>query len=168
MNGQTMLYVFRAVGLLAVITGGISLKKSTKAEVDCDVRDAESKKSFSKKLTSILEKDNIYLVLAGVIGLAFSVNSVELICSFAIPTAFTATLVSSGIPFWQRIMAISIYDFAYMLDDLIVFLVAMWTLNLKMFSSRAVQISHLIGGILLLLIGGLLIINPGFLSQIFN
>lgn len=167
-SSEFMVYVFRAVGVLAIVTGIFSLKKSAKNEVDCDVRDAESKKTFSKKLTEILDQKNTWLLLIGVIGLAFSVNSIELVCSFAIPTAFTASLVSLEIPFWQQIAAISIYDFAYMLDDLIVFLIAMWTLNLKLFSARAVQISHFIGGGILILLGGLLVVNPELLSKIFN
>lgn len=167
-SSELMVYVFRAVGVLAVGTGILSLKKSIKKEVECDVRDADSKKTFAKKLTAILDQKNTWLLLLGVIGLAFSVNSIELVCSFAIPTAFTASLVSLKIPFWQQLVGISIYDFAYMLDDLIVFLIAMWTMNLKLFSARVVQISHLIGGFILILLGGLLVINPELLSKIFN
>lgn len=167
-TGELMLWVFRVVGLLAVITGLLALKSGAKKEVECDIRDGKSKKKFTDRLADILAREKTHLVLIGVIGLAFSVNAIELLCSFAIPTAFTATLVSSGISFWKQIIAISIYDLAYMLDDVVVFLVAMWTLNLNVFSTRAVQVSHFVGGGILLLLGILLMINPGILSAISN
>ncbi|MCK5460840.1 hypothetical protein KAI58_02555 [Candidatus Gracilibacteria bacterium] len=163
-TGELMLWIFRIVGIFAIITGSLALKNCIKKEVKCDIRDKESKKEFSQRLTDILDQEKTHLILIGIIGLAFSVNAIELLCSFAIPTAFTATLVSSGISFWKQLIAISIYDLAYMLDDIIVFLVAMWTLNLNIFSARAVQISHFIGGGILLLLGFILTINPGFLS----
>lgn len=163
---STMTYVFRAVGILALVTGFFAIKNMKNVGVDCEVRDADSKRKFHTKLKNILEQEKLWLVLIGVTGLAFSVNAIELLCSFAIPTAFTATLISTNIPFAQQLMAISIYDLAYMLDDIIVFAIAMWTLNLKVFSPKMVQWSHAIGGIILVLIGLLLLINPEILATL--
>ncbi len=166
-SGNVMGWIFRIVGVLALATGAIALKTSFKKTVDCDVRDAKSKKEFRDKLAEILERDEIYMVLIGVVGLAFSVNMVELLCSFAIPTAFTGTLVSLDLPFYQQIIAIVLYDIMYILDDVLVLVIALWTLNLKIITNnKIIQYSHLIGGILLVLIGLLLIFDPGTLTRL--
>lgn len=166
MATSIMDWVFRGVGLLALATGIQTLWMTRRAQVECTVRDASSRKNFSDRIKNILERKNIWLILLGVTGLAFSVNAVELLCSFAIPTAFTATLVSLKLPFWEQISALVLYDIMYMLDDILVFLIAMWTMSLKVFSPKLVRWSHVIGGLLLLLIGGALLVDPSTLNQI--
>ena len=166
MATSIMDWVFRGVGLLALATGIQTLWVARRAQVECTVRDADSRKRFSERLKNVLERKNMWFVLLGVTGLAFSVNAVELLCSFAIPTAFTATLVSLKLPFWEQISALVLYDIMYMLDDILVFLIAMWTMSLKVFSPKLVQWSHVIGGLLLLLIGGALLVDPSTLNQL--
>ena len=168
MATSTMGWVFRGVGIMALTTGAHTLWRARRAQVECTVRDATDRKKFSERMSTILEKKSLWLVLLGVTGLAFSVNSVELLCSFAIPTTFTATIVSMKLPLWQQLSALGIYDIAYMFDDILVFTIAMWTLSLKIFSPKIMQWSHVIGGLLLLLIGGALAINPSLLSLLVN
>jgi len=50
-----------------------------------------------------------------------------------------------------------------MLDDLIVFFIAMATLQVTGITTKYVRASHLIGGILMLIIGLLLILKPELL-----
>ena len=164
--GPVMTWVFRVVGVIAMGTGVMSFKASFKKEIDCDVRDMASKKRFRDRLSAILEKDKMIVVLAGVVGLAFSVNAIELLCSFAIPTAFTATIVSLQLPFASQIGALVLYDVAYILDDVLVLVIALWTLSLKILSPKLVQISHLIGGIVLLILGGFLLFDPSLLASL--
>ncbi len=166
MATSTMDWVFRGVGIMALATGAHTLWVARRAQIECTVRDATSRRKFSERMTSVLEKKSLWLVLLGVIGLAFSVNSVELLCSFAIPTTFTAALVSLDLPLWQQLSALGIYDVAYIFDDLLVFIIAMWTLSLKVFSPKIVQWSHVVGGLLLLLIGGALLLDPSLLNQL--
>lgn len=165
---STMDWVFRGVGILALATGASALWKARRAQVECTVRDATSRRKFSERMQTILEKKSIWLVLLGVIGLAFSVNSIELLCSFAIPTTFTATIVSLDIPLWKELSALGLYDIAYMFDDILVFLIAMWTLSLKIFSPKIVQWSHIIGGTLLILIGCALAFDPSMLNLLLS
>ena len=51
----------------------------------------------------------------------------------------------------------------FLLDDLIVFFIAMTTMQVTGFSTKYGKISKLVGGILLLLIGVLLIFKPEWL-----
>ncbi len=168
MATSTMDWIFRGVGILALGTGANALWKARKAQVECTVRNATDRKCFTEKMKTILEKKSLWLVLLGVIGLAFSVNSVELLCSFAIPTTFTATIVSLELPLWKNLSALGLYDLAYMVDDILVFLIAMWTLSLKVFSPRVVQWSHVAGGLLLILIGCALAFDPSILNTLLS
>jgi len=166
--GSMMTWIFRAVGVFSVLTGAFIFKSSFDAKLDCEVRDVGSKKAFHQKLQSILERESLWLILLGVIGLAFSVNAVELLCSFAIPTTFTATLVAADMGWVTNITALLLYDAAYIFDDVLVLFIALWTMSLKVFSPKMIQYSHFIGGILLVILGGFLIINPSWLTILFS
>jgi hypothetical protein len=50
-----------------------------------------------------------------------------------------------------------------MLDDMLIFIVAMLTLRMKAVSSKYTRWSNLIGGIVIFIIGILLIFKPGWL-----
>lgn len=161
-------YVFTVIGAISIITGFTTLLNYKNKGVDCDVRDAESKKRFSQKLSEILSREKIIFVLMGVTILAFSVNAFELLCSIAIPTIFTATLIEMKLPLWKELLAIGIYDIAYILDDIIVFTIAMKTLSLKVFSPKIIQNMNFVGAILLIFLGVFLLLDSESFVKIFS
>jgi hypothetical protein len=50
-----------------------------------------------------------------------------------------------------------------MLDDLLIFIIAMTTLKMKAISSRYTQWSSWVGGVLMVIIGFLLLFKPGWI-----
>ena len=63
---------------------------------------------------------------------------------------------------------IILYVFFFVLDDLIVFIISMITLKSKAISTKYNKYSHLIGGIIMIIIGILMIFKPEWLSFNFN
>ena len=63
---------------------------------------------------------------------------------------------------------IILYVIFFMLDDIIVFTVAMISLELTGFSTKYGKLSKLIGGILLIAIGILMLVKPEWLMFNFN
>jgi len=95
--------------------------------------------------------------------LAFAVNLVELLCSAGIPAVYTRVLTLSDVPQWQYYLYLLLYIFVFMLDDLIVFFTVMKTLEVTGLSTRYARISHLLGGIVLVILGALLLLRPEWL-----
>jgi hypothetical protein len=164
---SSMDWIFLAIGIIAIITGFITIMNAKNKGVDCEVRDVDSKKAFSQKLQNILNREKFILVLIGVTILAFSVNAFELLCSIAIPTIYTASMLDLGLPLWKNLAGITIYDFAYILDDIVVFYLAMKTLSLKIFDQRMVQTANFVGGLLLLLLGAVLLFDSTLFIELF-
>ena len=164
---RSMTYVFTLIGVMSVGAGTWAVYTYRTKGIECDVRDADSKKAFHKKLEDILARESIWLVLAGMVLLAFSVNAFELLCSFAIPTVFTSTLVALELSTWEKVAALLIYDFAYIFDDLLVFTIAIKTLSLKVFSPKVTQMANLVGGVILIIIGLLLLFDSERLGALF-
>jgi hypothetical protein len=103
------------------------------------------------------------LALGGIIVLAFLVNLVELVCSAGLPAIYTQILALNNLANWQYYFYIFLYVFFFMVDDLLIFIVAMVTLKMTGLSTRYARYSHLIGGILMIIIGILLIFKPEWL-----
>jgi threonine/homoserine/homoserine lactone efflux protein len=98
--------------------------------------------------------------MGGLILLAFAVNLVELICSAGFPVIYLQILSLTPLPFWQYYLYLAFYIFVFMLDDTIVFVVAMITLQLMGVGTKYKRLSNLIGGVLMLILGLLLIFRP--------
>ena len=126
------------------------------------VDDKKRKKMF-KRIKQFTHERSFILAFFGIILLAASVNIIELACSAGLPVIFTQILAMnnlSGLEYWVYIL---IYIFFFMIDDLIVFAIAIKTMEITGISTKYSKYSHLIGGILMLIIGILLVLKPEWL-----
>jgi hypothetical protein len=111
----------------------------------------------------ITHERKFILAFGGIILLAFAVNLVELVCSAGLPAIYTQILSISNLSPGQHYSYILIYIFFFMIDDLVVFAIAMITLHAVGVQSKYARLSRLIGGILMLIIGALLLFKPEIL-----
>ena len=114
-------------------------------------------------MKQIDNKKTFYLAILGVMGLAVSVNLIELACSSGLPLIFTQILAINNLNSLQYLLYILIYIIFFLIDDIVIFAIAMKTLKLTGISTKYNKLSHLIGGILMLLIGILMIFKPEWL-----
>lgn len=152
------------IGLLALFGGGYNLKEFfTKKDATCEVTNENQKEKIIDKLKRITKEKNIFLALGGVVILAFMVNLVELVCSAGLPAIFTQVLALNNIPSVSYYGYILLYILFFMIDDLVIFVIAMVTLKVAGITSKYARYSHLVGGVLMLIIGLLLIFKPELL-----
>ena len=158
------------IALIALLGGAINLTsyyKERKKDNGCAVVDKEQRKSISKRIHKIVKqidnKKTFYLAILGVMGLAVSVNLIELACSSGLPLIFTQILAINNLSSLQYLLYILLYILFFLIDDIVIFAIAMKTLKLTGISTKYNKLSHLIGGILMLLIGILMIFKPEWL-----
>jgi len=151
------------IGLLALGGGIYNLREFFVNKASCKVTGDEKRQRVFEKLKAITQKRQFWLALGGIIILAAAVNLVELICSAGLPVVFTQILALSNLAKWQYYLYMLLYIFFFMLDDLVVFFAAMITLQLTGITTKYTRFSHLIGGILMVIIGILLILKPELL-----
>lgn len=152
------------IGLVALLGAWYSLKDFYKnKDAACEVGDVEKKKRTMDKLKGYVSHQNFWLALFGIMALAFMVNLIELLCSAGFPAVYTQVLAMNNMIGWQYYAYILLYIFFFMLDDLIIFFIAMFTLQATGLTTRYTRASRLIGGILMLVIGLLMIFKPSVL-----
>jgi glutaredoxin-related protein len=149
------------IGLLALVGGGYNLKEFfTKKDATCEVTNEKQKEKIIDKLKRVTKEKNLLLALLGVIVLAFMVNLIELVCSAGLPALFAQILSMNNLSQAGYYGYILLYIFFFMIDDLIVFIIAMTTLRITGITTKYSRYSHLIGGTLMFIIGILLIFKP--------
>ncbi|MGB4420573.1 MAG: hypothetical protein WBI29_02130 [Candidatus Saccharimonadales bacterium] len=160
-----IVWVRAAIGLLALAGGGYNIRGYLKhKDIDgCEVTGTEKRQLVFAKLRKIAQQNSLWLALGGIIILAFAVNLVELVCSAGLPAVFTQVLSLNNLATWQYYAYILLYIFFFMIDDIIIFAIAMFTLKLTGISTKYGKWSKLIGGLLMIIIGLLLIFKPELL-----
>lgn len=155
------------VGVLALGGGGFFLYrwyKNKDAALVCDISNIEQQSKTISKFQSIVNQPLTLATVGAIIVIAFSVNVIEFACSIGIPQAYTKILELNLLSFLEQQWYILVYTFGYMVDDFIVFGLAIWGYSkLEAHGHKYSQLSLLIGGLLMLLLGVLLVLNPSLL-----
>ncbi len=155
------------VGLLALGGGVFFLyrwRKNKDTALVCDITDIDSQTKTVSKLQAVINQPLTITTIAAIIVIAFSVNIIEFACSIGIPQAFTKILDLNDLSFLERQWYILVYTFGYMIDDFIVFGLAIWGFShLEAHGAKYARLSLLIGGILMVCLGLMLIFSPDLL-----
>lgn len=153
------------IGSIALIGGIINLRSYIKSrkETGCEIVDNKKRTKLFNKIKDITNEKSFILAAIGIILVACSVNIIELACSAGFPVMYIELLEINALSEIEKILYIGLYIIFFLLDDLIVFFIAMISLELKGFSNKIGKYSKLIGGILMLIIGLLMIIKPEWL-----
>ncbi|MFC1711939.1 hypothetical protein ACFLZ1_05180 [Patescibacteria group bacterium] len=152
------------IGLVALTAGILSLKDYFKnKDGGCEVVNSKKRKKVFEKLKDIIFNKKFGFALIGIILLAFAVNLVELVCSAGLPAIFTQILALNNLSPLKYYSYLVFYILIFMLDDLVVFMIAMLTLKAIGIEGKYSRLSRLIGGIVIFIIGILLLFKPEIL-----
>ena len=160
-------YVTPLVGFLSL--GGATFflwrwHKNKEATLVCDITDLDTQTRNINKFQAVISQPVTIASIAVILVIAFSVNIIEFACSIGIPQAYTKILEINMLTTLERQWYILIYTFGYMVDDFIVFGLAIWGYSkLQSHGSKYAQMSLFIGGILMLILGLILIVDPTIL-----
>lgn len=153
------------IGLVALGGGILSVKDyiETKGAPVCKVTDAQGRHKMMEDMKRTLSAPLTWASMGGIVILAFSVNSIEFLCSFALPAVFTQVLALSDLSFWEYYGYIALYDLFFMLDDMIIFGAAAWTIS-GVSGEKYSRYCKLIGGVVLLVLAAMLLFAPDMLG----
>ncbi len=154
------------IGIIALVAAGINLREYFLNKGGaCKLLGGEKRQGVMARIKDAIEHQSFMLAAAGIFLLGVAVNLVELFCSAGLPVVYTQILTLSRLPLWQYYAYLALYIFFFMLDDLIVFVVSMLTLQHFGLAHTYKRFSNLAGGIVLLVVGLLLIFKPEILMS---
>ena len=158
----TISYIRNIIAILAIILGIHNLYTylKTRKQTGCHVVKKEKRKTIITKINNILNNKNTLLMFGGTIILATSVNLIEMACSLGFPTIFLEILSINNIHGFLKITYLLIYILFYLIDDIVVLFLSIKAFEAKGISTKYNKYVHLIGGIIMVLMGILLIFKP--------
>lgn len=148
------------IAVIAIIAGAYNLNKYFKQPNGCTVTNKKQRKQIFEKIKKFTKEKSLILSLIGVITLAITVNLVELACSAGLPLLFTSVLAMNDLNTLEYSLNILIYILFFLIDDIIVFIIAIKTMEVTGLSTKYSKYLSLVGGLIMLAIGALLILKP--------
>jgi len=145
------------VGLLGLIGGLFFLKQYIqfkKHGAMCEQDDSSWIQKVTNKLKlSFHGQKNIWIISLSVILFSLIVTIIEFPCSAVIPVTFAAILTSAKVGVLAKMVYLLIFMFFYLLDEIIVFLVGVWTLRLWVGGTKITSTLPLIQAIVFISLG---------------
>ena len=161
---STIIWIRNIIALVALGGGIYNIYRFfTSKDSGCDVVDDKKRKSIFNRIKKFTKEKNIFLAVGGACLLAVSVNLVELACSAGLPLIFGQLLALNNINGIQSVIYTLLYVIFFMLDDMVIFIIAMFTTKIAAISTKYNKYSHLIGGLIMAIIGILLLFKPELL-----
>ena len=159
-------YLRLFVAIIALGAGIFNLNnyiKSLSKNDGCEVVDEKKRKKIINRIIKITSNKKFIIAVLGIMLLAVSVNIIEMMCSIGIPLIFTQILSMNDLSGFKYMIYMLIYIFFFLLDDIVIFTISMKTLRVTGISTKYTKYSHLVGGIIMILIGILLLLKPELL-----
>lgn len=151
------------VAIVAAIAATFNLNsfiKTIKEGDGCTIVEDSKRQKLMNHIKMSINESKIPIAMLGIAVLAMVVNLIELSCSAGLPLIFTSILAFNELNTIQVSLYIFLYILFFMLDDLIVFTIAMFTFKVTGISTKYVKYNHIIGAIIMYIIAILLVFKP--------
>ncbi len=162
---NAVIWLRMAIGALAVGAGIYYLREYwTNPEAMCRISAGGRQGRFSSAFRRAVEHPNLAVAIVSIAALAVVVNLVELACSAGVPAVYTQFLAMHDLPQTGYYAYLALYLLVFLLDDTVIFIVAMVTLRETGLTARFTNTAHLIGGAVLLALGWVMLLRPEWLG----
>lgn len=155
-----------AIAIFILVAGILNLKKYLKIrkeEAGCTVVDTKKRKKLIGRMKNIIKSNSFAFSFIGIIVLAATVNLIEMACSLGFPVVFNELLTVNNVTGITKIIYLLIYIFFYMIDDMVVFAISMFTLEATGITNKYNKLCTLVSSIIMIIMGILLILKPEWL-----
>jgi glutaredoxin len=161
----SLVWIRMSIGMFAMAAGAYYLREFVRnPNAACAVSSPGQRQRIMRRLKTVVAERSFLLGTAGIAALAVAVNLIELLCSAGIPAVYTQVLALSELSVSAYYGYLLLYITVFLLDDTVVFVSAMLTLQATGLAASYSRYSHLIGGVVLVGVGLLLVFRPGWLA----
>jgi len=151
------------VGIVGLVGGIYFIKeflRIKKRGLICESSNSKTISSATEKVKNIFEnKNKLLTTIFGVIIFSGLITIIEFPCSAAIPVSFAGILAERGVSGFWTLVYIAIFIIFYLLDEIIVFVIAVYKMDIWLTSPKFTKWATLIEGIILIVLGLYYIIN---------
>ena len=153
-----------SLGAVALLIGAVNLREiGRRGEAFTLSIPASAKPGLYARMRAVIQSQGLLAALVGVTALAVVVNAVELLCTAGIPALYTAVLSQQNLPALAQYGYLGLYIVGYIADDALMVGVAVMALSSNRLSERTGRWLKLLSGVVMLALGLVLLLRPGWL-----
>jgi glutaredoxin len=153
-----------ALGGTALVIGAINVKDFLAPMQGFSLSiPASAKPGLYARMRAIAQADNLLFSLGAVAALAVVVNFVELLCTAGLPAMYTAILTQHDLSPAAHYAYLGLYIVGYMADDSLMVATSVVLLGSRKVTERAGRWLKLLSGGVMLALGAIMILRPGWL-----
>ncbi len=167
MNFVTPLRI--GIAFIALVAGLINCKELLffRKGITLTIQD-KHKGPLLKRITAmrtVIAKGSYPVLILSSIGLATLASLVELPCTAGFPIIFTGILSAKSLAnTWIYYLYIAFYNIIYVMPLMVIVAIFIYTFRTHQITERQVQIIKFIGGLIMVLLGIILLVNPALIG----
>jgi cytochrome c biogenesis protein CcdA/glutaredoxin len=157
-----------AVAAIAITFGLVNVKDYLWFKVGPSLTIPDERKpGIYRQVRSVARVDRtLPAVLAGTVLLAVGVSLVEIPCTAGFPVIWSDMVSASGAPGTTVAALLAVYLLVYLLDELIVFGAAVYTMRATKLQENHGRTLKLVGGMVMIAIGVAIVVAPGAMETV--
>ena len=126
----------------------------------------EKKGGIARGIRRVMDSKSFWGMAVATIALAAGVSLVEFTCTAGFPVMWSNIMAAQNVMPLNFALLLLLYMVIYQLDELAIFLVAVFTLKASRLEEKHGRILKLIGGILMLTLAAVMLIKPALMNQL--
>jgi len=157
-----------AIALIALTAGIINCKELLFFRKGITLMIQEKHKGLLarriEKFKGIIQEASMPVLISSSIGLAAFASLVELPCTAGFPIIYTGILSAKVLSIFSYYLYLMLYNLIYIIPLLVIIIIFGQTFRTKQISKKQMQIIKFIGGLIMILLGIILLINPSLIG----
>jgi glutaredoxin len=156
------------VALVALFFAAVNIKDYFWYKEGLSFTIADDKKpGIYQRIRRIMDASHSFWSLAGAtVVMAAGVSLVEFSCTAGLPVVWTNLLTSQNVTAGTFLGLLLVYMVVYQVDELVIFGAAVYSLKASRIEEKQGRILKLIGGILMLALSLVMLVNPAFMNSL--
>jgi thiol-disulfide isomerase/thioredoxin len=158
------------VALVAFFFGAVNIKDYFwyKEGISFTIAD-EKKPGLYRNMRRVLQAgDSLPALIGATVVMSAGASLVEFSCTAGFPVLWTNLLVAQGATALTFVALLILYMLIYQIDEMGIFLAAVFSMRASRLEEKHGRILKLIGGMLMLTLAGVMLINPNLMNEIGN
>ena len=153
-------------GAVALTVGIINAKDFFfyKKGVSLSIPESAKPRLFAR-MRGLLIAESLATMLTGALVLAVAANSYELLCTAGFPMVFTRVLTLHSLPPGRYYFYLGLYNVVYVIPLAVIVGIFTVTLGSRKMSEWQGRVLKLLSGMMMILLGGVLLIEPALLNN---
>lgn len=161
-------WIRAVVALLALFFAAVNIKDYFwyKEGISFTISD-EKKPGLYRSMRRVLNAgESMPALIGATVAMSAGASLVEFSCTAGFPVLWTNLLASQGVAVLTFVALLVLYMVIYQVDELAIFLTAVFSLRASKLEEKHGRILKLIGGTLMLTLAAVMLINPNLMSSV--